>query len=240
MGPGSGDQPLQVPGEPLGGLLVISPESSWYPPALVLRPRGQEWAAPQGSCCCSRKDLWCPQSPLSRGATPTPPHPSAGAGAARRTGGCGLPHARVVAHGSTHPRLGNKKATWPGAGATAASGHPGAGLRRGSAGRVRSGRRHGHSLSIQMPGPPVQLYSTFTSARYRRAPLCMAGRHGNPCPTPLSVLLSGQCHPLAGLSWTLSVPCPPPASLCEALGRLTLSSRACGRGSDHLSFLPPP
>ena len=147
VGPGPGDQPLQVPGEPLGGLLVISPDGLWRPPALILRPRGQEWAAVQERCCCSQKDLWCPWRPPDRGATP-----------ARATPICrsSLESQQLwfsthpgVARGPTHPRLGNKKVTWLDAGATAASDHPGAELHRGSAGWVCSG------LSSQ-PLPPSE------------------------------------------------------------------------------------
>lgn len=219
--------------------MVISPESPWYPPALVLRPRGQEWAAPQGRCCCSRKDLWCPQSSPSRGATHAPTTPVCRSQSSQESRQRGLPHAWVVAHGPTHPRLGNKKATWPDAGATAASGHPGAGLRRGPAGQVRSGpsswlltlhRYQACPSSCTRPLPVPDTGGRRSAWRASRKSLpypaeCPPLRPGSPSRRPV---VDAEC------------PCPPPASLCEAPGRLALLSRACGRGSDHLSFPPPP
>lgn len=94
--------------------------------------------------------------------------------------------------------------------------------------------------SIRIPGPPVQLYSTFTSARYRRAPLCTAGQHKKSLPYPRrSGLPSGQCHLAQGPRWTLSVSHLPPAFLREALGHLAPAGQSLWSGF-RPSVLPPP
>lgn len=60
---------------------------------LILRPRGQEWAAVQERRCCGQKDPWCPQSPPGCGAAPAPTTPVCRS--ARRASSRGFPHARV-------------------------------------------------------------------------------------------------------------------------------------------------
>lgn len=158
MGPGLGDQPLQVPGEPLGELLVISPDGPWHPPALVLRPGGQEWAAPQGRCCCSRKDPWSPQSPPGCGSTPAPttrvrrsqsgqeswqPWPSTHLGCGTWTDPPRLESQPGLTLGPWLPRATQ--------GLESAEGRLG--------GRLGP-CHHGSSLSIRVPGLPVRLRST--------------------------------------------------------------------------------
>lgn len=155
--------------------MVISPDGPWHPPALVLRPGGQEWAAPQGRCCCSRKDPWSPQSPQAVGPHLPPPHVSAGARAARRAGSHGLPHTWVVARGLTHPRLesqpGLTLGPWP----------PRATQWLDSAEGRLGGRlgpcHHSSSLSIRVPGPPVRLHSTSRHL-YQRQTQEGAALHG--------------------------------------------------------------
>ena len=190
MGPGPGDQPLQVPGEPLAELLVISPDGPWHPPALGLRPEGQEWTAPEGRCCCSRKDPWSPQSPPGRGSTPAP-----ATRVRRRAGSRGLPHTWVVARGPTHPRLESQPGLTLGPWLPRAT--QGLDSAEGRLGGRLGPCHHSSSLSIRVPGLPVRLRSrvvTFTSARHARAPLCTAGSPGKPCPYPAERPPLRQCH----------------------------------------------
>lgn len=74
----------------------------------------------------------------------------------------------------------------------------------GRPGRCARARRHGCSLSIDTrPARPAVL--ALYQCQIQEGTALHGGRHGNPCPTPLSVLPSGQGHPLAGLWWMLSV-----------------------------------
>ena len=120
------------------------------------------------------------------------------------------------------------KSTWPDTGAMAASGHAGAGVCRGSAGWA-AWALSSRQLTLHpgtRPACPAALHESSPlpapDTRGRRS--VRRGVLESPALTPLSALPSGQCHRLAGPGWTLSVPGPPPASLCEAPGRLALSS----------------
>lgn len=135
-----------------------------------------------GSCpgrrCCGQKIPGVLRAP-GCGAAPAP---TPVCRSARRASSRGFPHARVWHADQPTPRLGNK-VIWLDAGATAASDHPGAGLHRGSARRVRLG-----PVVLALPPSEYQAHLSSCADLYqrqiqRRAPLCTAGQHKNPCLT---------------------------------------------------------